>query len=399
MLLPIHPIEPNVPPAPAAVRAGRRVHRAALPATAPRAPVVAGAWRWLRLLNVPTWPAPAVAAACVALLAGIAFGDWKSGTKIRVTPLYFLPIIMASLRFEARGALLIAAASTFLAIWPSPPARVHAGRPVVLVVNAIVEALGFTFVTLVTGALQRQSQQLRQQRRELQTAQRDLQADMQAAELLQGHLLRRPLPAIPGLDLAAEIVFARGVGGDFYDLRRVDGHLAICVADIYGKGAQAALISAALRGFLDEAAGSPAHPPAFLQHLNERLFDTLPEEMFVTMFYGCLDLESGELRYASAGHDPPLLCRGARVEELLPTGPALGLGLEMPLHSGGTVLHPRRNAAPLHRRPHHRPLRAGRARRRGTPGRVAAGTRRAAARGPGQRAAVPRRRRGAGAPR
>jgi sigma-B regulation protein RsbU (phosphoserine phosphatase) len=260
--------------------------------------------------------------------------------EIRVTPLYFLPIIIASLRFQAPGALAVAAASALLATWPSPVAMQRAGEPLVLVTNAVTETLGFSFVALVTGALQRQRQRLRQQRVELEMAQRGLQADMRAAELLQGHLLRRPLPQIPGLELAAEIVFARGVGGDFYDLRRVDGQLAICVADVSGKGAQAALISAALRGFLDEAAGNPTCPTAFLQHLNERLFDTLPEEMFVTMFYGCLDLESGELCYASAGHDPPLLCRGERVEELTPTGPALGMGLELPPHPGWAMLRP-----------------------------------------------------------
>jgi serine phosphatase RsbU (regulator of sigma subunit) len=316
--------------------AGRR-----WPERAPaRHPSEDGEGRLRRLLNVPAWPAPAAAVACVALLVVITVTGVALGTKIQLSPLYFLPIIIASLRFQTPGGLTVAGASALLAAWPSSAALRQVEEPLMFTANALTEGLGFSFVALVTGALQRQGQRLRQQRQELETAQRELQADMRAAELLQGHLLRRPLPEVPGLDLAAEIVFARGVGGDFYDLRRVDGDLAICVADVSGKGAQAALISAALRGLLDEAAARPTDPAPFLQHLNERLSATLPDEMFVTMFYGRLDLASGELRYASAGHDPPLLCRGERVEELPPTGPALGLGIELPPRAGRTTLRP-----------------------------------------------------------
>ena len=316
------------------------------PRAAPRAASDAAGRPLPRFLNVPAWPAPAVAAACGLLLVVIFVADVATGAKVLVTPFYFLPIIIASLGFTAPGGLTVAAASAVLAAWPSRAAMSRAGEPLVFAINTLTEALGYSFVALVTGALQRQRQRLRQQRVELEMAQRELQADMRAAELLQGHLLRRPLPEISELEAAAEIVFARGVGGDFYDLRRVGGHLAICVADVSGKGPQAALISAALRGLLDEAEGRVpgeagwADPAAFLQHLNERLSDTLPDEMFVTMFYGCLDLESGELRYASAGHDPPLLCRGERVEELPPTGPALGIAPELAPRAGRAMLRP-----------------------------------------------------------
>jgi serine phosphatase RsbU (regulator of sigma subunit) len=330
------PAEPQrAPAAPGHSRSEHGVIRAA-----PQRPS-----RWLRLSSIQAWPAPAAAGVCALLLALILILDLYTGTEVQVTPCYFLPIILASVRFQAPGGLAVAAVSALLAVWPSPVAMKHAAEPLVLVTNAVIETAGFSFVALVTGALQRQRQRLRDQQRELGKAHEWLREDRRAAELLQAHLLRRPLPEIPELELAAELVFARGVGGDFYDLRRAGtrsrvGQLAICLADVSGKGAKAALISATLRGLLDEAAGRATDPAAFLQRLNALLYDTLPVEMFVTMFYGRLDPASGALEYASAGHDPPLLCRGESIEALPPTAPALGLTPELPRRAGRACLRP-----------------------------------------------------------
>jgi serine phosphatase RsbU (regulator of sigma subunit) len=278
-----------------------------------------------RLLNVSSWPAPVAIVGCAVLLALIAAIDASTGPELEMAPYYFLPIILASLCFRVRGGLVVALASAVLSTWPSPVALSRLNDLPVFISNALTHTLAFTFVALVTGGLQRQRERLREQRAALQQAHGLLQDDLRAAAALQRHLLRRPLPETPGLDVAAEVRFARGVGGDFYDLRRVGHYLELCIADVSGKGPRAALISAALRTLLDEIAGQLPDPLAFLRHLNARLADDLPEEMFITMFYGRLDLNSGELQYASAGHDPPLLCRGERIESLEPTAPALGM--------------------------------------------------------------------------
>src|SRR5262249_24370414 len=94
-------------------------------------------------------------------------------------------------------------------------------------------------------------------------------------------------------------------------------------------GARAALISAALRGMVDEDAGRPADPVRFLRHLNSRMYQALPDDMFVTMFYGLLDPDTGVLLYASAGHDPPLVLGADSLRDLPPTGPALGVTPEL----------------------------------------------------------------------
>jgi sigma-B regulation protein RsbU (phosphoserine phosphatase) len=302
--------------------------------------------RPVRLFSVGTWPAPLAALACALLLGVIVTLDLTTGPQIELSPLYFLPIIVASLRFQAPGGLAGAAVSAPLATWFSPESMSRVHSPHAFLTNAVTLWVSFSFVALVTGALQQHGEQLRRQRRTLEEAHRLLQEDLRAAELVQTGLLRRPLPAIPGLQVAVEIRFARGVGGDFYDLRQVGGRLSLCVADVSGKGAQAALISAALRILLDEVAAPGAHefavpePARFLRHLNTRLSAALPRDMFVTLFYGQLDLETGELRYASAGHDPPFLCGREAVRQLPPTTAALGILEELPERSERVTLQP-----------------------------------------------------------
>jgi serine phosphatase RsbU (regulator of sigma subunit) len=286
-------------------------------------PLLSGHPRRVGWRGIATWSVPAAAITCGLLLALVFLIDVTTGPLVHFSLYYFLPIIVASLRFLAPWGLAVALTSAVLACAPLPGSE---GLTLwVVITNTITEAVVFSLVALVTGALQRQGQRLRHQREELADAYAVVQRDLRAAELLQSHLLRRPVPAIPGIEVAVDIRFARGVGGDFYDLRCVGRHLALCIADVSGKGAQAALISAALRAHLDELGGQLPSPGVFLSHLNQRLHRALPDDMFVTLFYGQLDPETGELRYASAGHDPPLLCRGQSLEALPPTAPVLGM--------------------------------------------------------------------------
>jgi serine phosphatase RsbU (regulator of sigma subunit) len=332
--------------------------KAGKPALSSSSAVIHRGLSWMQ--TIAAWPALTVAIICGLLLALVVVIDVWTGTEVQVPLLYFVPIIIASLRFETLGGLIVALASAILARIAYVQAIDRPVGSLALVANTLMEVGIYSLVAVVTGLLQRQGQRLQRQQQELEQAQRRMRADLRAAELLPQHLLRRPVPEVPGLEAAVEIRFARAVGGDFYDLRLVDpaaaapeavlspraaarsgsrrpgapsergAHLAICVADVSGKGAKAALISAALRSLLDETSDRPMEPGAFLQHLNTRFYEALPDEMFVTMFYGHLDLESGELRYASAGHDPPFLCGEEGVECLPPTAAALGVLPELP---------------------------------------------------------------------
>ncbi len=132
------------------------------------------------------------------------------------------------------------------------------------------------------------------------------------------------------------------VGGDLYDLFRIaPGRWGVFIADVSGKGLAAArkvaLVKYALRSYAREHA-SPAH---VLDHLNETLFDEPEMTGFVTLFYAVLDEQGGEIAWASAGHETPVLRRAnGDCETLYPTGPVLGAMNEITYTEGRSVFNP-----------------------------------------------------------
>jgi serine phosphatase RsbU (regulator of sigma subunit) len=135
----------------------------------------------------------------------------------------------------------------------------------------------------------------------------------------------------PGWQVAARYRAARSIGGDAYDVYPAqpgrDGQLGLSIADVTGKGVTAALVMAFTRAVLRAAAYNGSGPGDALRRTNRVLVTDARTGLFVTAFAGELDVATGRLRYASAGHEPPLLVRAAdgRVRELeLPPTTLLG---------------------------------------------------------------------------
>lgn len=148
------------------------------------------------------------------------------------------------------------------------------------------------------------------------------------AQTLQRTFLPDSLPQPPGWELRVHYQPSRVVGGDFYDaLVLPDGRLGIALGDVAGKGVRAALLMATARGVLREAAlAGPGGPAVLLTATNRILFSEFPPKMFTTCVYAEIDPRSGRMRYANAGHHPPLILRGDReMTELESTGIPLGL--------------------------------------------------------------------------
>jgi sigma-B regulation protein RsbU (phosphoserine phosphatase) len=135
-----------------------------------------------------------------------------------------------------------------------------------------------------------------------------------------------------GYDLAPRSIAARtaeaDVGGDFHDIYPIsETQIGLVIGDVAGKGLaaapQQAMVKCLLRAFSYE---SPSPGPV-LDRLNRLLNRTMGPEQFVTLFYGVLDTAKGELSYANAGHELPLVLRrgGGDPELLETTGLALGL--------------------------------------------------------------------------
>jgi serine phosphatase RsbU (regulator of sigma subunit) len=170
-----------------------------------------------------------------------------------------------------------------------------------------------------------------------------LEREVEVARQIQRTLLPDHLPEIPGWDLAASWKTARQVGGDFYDVFDLpDGRLGLFIADVSDKGIPAALFMALTRTLVRAVVYEKASPAEALHHVNELMLPDNQQAMFVTAVYGVLSLDSGEFRYANAGHNPPLLtCRtDGTVEALHRTGPALGVIEEYSIQERTIQLEP-----------------------------------------------------------
>lgn len=119
---------------------------------------------------------------------------------------------------------------------------------------------------------------------------------------------------------------ARQVGGDFYDYFRVsEDSLATVIGDVSGKGITAALFMMRAMTLIRGCMLEGKELSQVLEQVNNELCDRNTEGMFVTVFVGILDLETGRYRYAGAGHQPPYVCR--EEFEALQLDPGLPLGL------------------------------------------------------------------------
>jgi serine phosphatase RsbU (regulator of sigma subunit) len=136
---------------------------------------------------------------------------------------------------------------------------------------------------------------------------------------------------IEGWEVAAFWQPARVVSGDLYDFVPFpDGKLGMVVADVTDKGVPAALLMANARSVLRGVAASAGRsgwdsPGRLLMQVNEVLSAEMPMDMFVTCLLAVLDPETGHMRYANAGHNPPYLRTAHGVVELRASGIPLGL--------------------------------------------------------------------------
>lgn len=205
-----------------------------------------------------------------------------------------------------------------------------------------------------------------------------LEGELRVARDIQTALLPASVPNIAGWDIAADWRSARLVGGDFYDFWRLQhmndqrpapvlagatqlavaalpaaspdrpvaisdeptADLGFVIADVSDKGVAAAMFMALSRSLVRAAALDGSSPALALTRANRWITRDSESGMFVTLFYGILQPESGVLRYSCAGHNPPLLFRRAddAVIELTTPGIALGVLEEVVLGEATVTL-------------------------------------------------------------
>jgi len=162
---------------------------------------------------------------------------------------------------------------------------------------------------------------------EIEETDRRTQRDLsQAAEIQRSTLPATP-PRVPGADIAGFNAPCRTVGGDYYDyFVYPGGRTGLALGDVSGKGMPASLMAMALHARVQVLAADPGDLAAFMTRLNKTTCANCPSNRFVTFFFSVFDANTGEVTYASAGHNPPVLVRASGESSLVQGGgPVLGL--------------------------------------------------------------------------
>ncbi len=162
-----------------------------------------------------------------------------------------------------------------------------------------------------------------------------LERELDVARGIQASLIPQGNPHIPGCTVASYWQAARQVSGDFYDFIPLrDGSWGIVVADVADKGVPAALFMALCRTILRTVAFSRNDPAEVLVRANEIIDQDTQSDLFVTIFYAIWQPETGQICYANAGHNPPvLLHQNGRRTLLTNHGMALGVLPEVKMQS------------------------------------------------------------------
>ncbi len=206
-----------------------------------------------------------------------------------------------------------------------------------------IDLLLSTYETAVQKNLEltKAKEQLEEQAEQLREKNSQMQEDLAMARELQTAFLPRHYPVFPAtaspeqsaVQFCHRYSTTSELGGDFFDILAVsDSEGSVLICDVMGHGVRAALVTAIVRGLIEELKPVAHDPGQFLSELNRSLCAVLKQTvtpLFTTAFYLVADLARGELRYANAGHPAQFHVQRAaqRVEPLgrSKPGPALGV--------------------------------------------------------------------------
>ncbi len=167
----------------------------------------------------------------------------------------------------------------------------------------LANSIGMALFVMIVRNLKRE--------RETEAAKKFMEGELKVAHDIQMGIVPKIFPPYPDrveFDLYATLVPAKEVGGDLYDFYELDErHLFFVLGDVSGKGVPASLFMAITVALFKASADSARGPDEIMSVVNEQLARDNESCMFVTLFCGILDTDTGEITYACAGHNPPLI--------------------------------------------------------------------------------------------
>lgn len=182
----------------------------------------------------------------------------------------------------------------------------------------------FVLGILVVALLIRRLVLQQRARARLETEKEVMARELEIAHGIQMGIVRRDFPQDVEVEVHADLLPMREVGGDLYDFCRKGDMLWFIIGDVSGKGIPAAIFMSATVNLFRSALGHTASPKAIVEEMNAVLSDNNPSLTFVTAFVGCLHIPSGKLLYCNAGHNKPILSNSG----CLPAKANLPLGFD-----------------------------------------------------------------------
>ena len=178
--------------------------------------------------------------------------------------------------------------------------------------------LPFGAVVLYIVALAMHYIRTARERRALALEKERLDTELSLATRIQANSLPKDFPEREEFSLHASMTPAKEVGGDLYDFFMIDDdHLALVIGDVSGKGVPAALFMMVAVSLIHHVSMGELNPAKILQTVNNEICARNPEEMFVTVWLGILEISSGRLTAANAGHEYPAVKHSGEHFELL----------------------------------------------------------------------------------
>ena len=144
----------------------------------------------------------------------------------------------------------------------------------------------------------------------IQQQQQRMQNELNVARDIQLSMVPTLFPQDEAIDIFATLKPAREIGGDFYDAFMISNDsLCLCVGDVSGKGAPAALFMAMSKTLIKSYASSDFSTASIMTRVNDELCEGNDENLFVTVFLAILNVHTGELRFTNAGHNYPYIIK------------------------------------------------------------------------------------------
>ena len=166
---------------------------------------------------------------------------------------------------------------------------------------------------------------------ETTAAKERIESELRIARDIQMSMVPNIFPDYPGLDMYASMSPAKEVGGDLYGYLLLDNELYFCLGDVSGKGVPASLFMAQATRLFRTLAAQHMMPDEIATRMNNALTEDNEQGMFVTMFIGLINMDSGKMIFCNAGHNPPIrmtkrgevpgVARGAEFIDVLSNAP------------------------------------------------------------------------------